>query len=79
MISTAARETFLMSDLASTIILMFCRLVLGAEKGVTTKGVFSLEESLKSRKSLNSLDSLENGQILLCFPQSGSSPESLNS
>ena len=42
----------------------------GAEKGVNTKGVFSLEESLES---LNSLESLENGRILLCFPQSGGS------
>ena len=41
-----------------------------------TKGVFSLEESLES---LNSLESLENGRILLCFPQSGGSLESLES
>ena len=49
------------------------RLTSGPEKRVITKGVFSLEESLES---------LENGQILLCFPQSGGSPEppdSLNS
>ena len=54
----------------------------GAEKGVITKGVFSLEkslESLKSLKSLSSLESLENGRILLCFPQSGGSLESLES
>ena len=35
---------------------------------IIAKGVFSLEESLKSLKSL---DSLENGRLLLCFPQSG--------
>ena len=38
-----------------------------------TKVVFSLEGSLES------LNSLEGGQILLCFPQSGGSLESLNS
>ena len=43
------------------------------EKGVITKGVLSLEQSLESLtlKSLNSPESLENGRILLCFPQSG--------
>ena len=46
------------------------------EKGVTTKGVFSLEESLRF---LNSLESLGNGRILLYFPQSGGSLESLES
>ena len=54
----------------------------GPEKGVITKGVFSLQEpleSLKSLKSLNSLESLENGRLLLCFPQSGDSQESLES
>ena len=50
--------------------------VSGPEKGVITKGVFSLQESLES---LNSLESLENGRILLCFPQSGGFLESLNS
>ena len=40
------------------------------------KGVFSLEESLDSLKSL--LNSLEDGRILLYFPQSGSSLESLS-
>ena len=30
----------------------------GTEEGVITKGVFSLEESLESLKSLNSLESL---------------------
>ena len=49
------------------------------EKGVITQGVFSVEESLNSPKRLNSLESLENGQIILCFPQSGGSLESLNS
>ena len=42
-------------------------------KGVITKGVFSLDESLESQKSL------ENGRIPLYFPQSGGSLESLNS
>ena len=48
-------------------------LVSGPEKGVVPIGVFSLEESLES---------LENGLILLCFPQSADflkSLESLNS
>ena len=40
----------------------------GLEKGVITKEVFSLEESL-----LNSLESLENGRTFLCFAQSGES------
>ena len=52
---------------------------LGPEKGVISKGVFSLEKSLESLESLNSLESLGNGQILLCFPQSGGSLESLES
>ena len=43
----------------------------GPEKGVITKGVFSLEESLESLKSLDSPDSLENGRILLCFHSLG--------
>ena len=42
----------------------------GPEKGVITKGVLSLAESLES---------LENGRILLCFPQSGGSLETLES
>ena len=46
------------------------------EKGVITKGVFSLEKSLES---LNSLESLGNDPILLCFPQSGDSLESRHS
>ena len=49
------------------------------KKGVITKGVFSLEESLESPKSLNSLESLEHGRILVCFPQSWVSLESLES
>ena len=48
----------------------------GPEKGVITKGVFSLEESLES---LLSLESLKHGRIRLCFPQHGDSLESLNS
>ena len=48
----------------------------GAEKGVITRGFFSLEESLES---LNSLESLKNGRILLYFPQSGGSLKSLES
>ena len=48
----------------------------GPEKGVITKGVFSLEESLKS---LDSLEILENGRNVLCFPQSGGSLEYLES
>ena len=51
----------------------------GPEKGVITKGVFSLEESLESLKSLNSLESLGNGRILLYFPESGDSLKSLES
>ena len=51
------------------------------EKGTISKGVFSLEESLESLASLNSLEalSLGNGRILLCFPQSWGSLESLDS
>ena len=48
----------------------------GPEKGVITKGVFSLKESLES---LNSLESLETGWALLYFPQSGGSLRSLES
>ena len=51
----------------------------GPEKGVITKGVFSLEKSLESLKSLNSLESLEHGRNLLSFPQSGGSLETLES
>ena len=49
------------------------------EKGVITKGVFSLEESPESLESLSSPESLENGRSRLCFPQSGGSLESLES
>ena len=48
----------------------------GPEKGVTTKGVFSLEKSLES---LNSPESLEKGRNLLSFPQSEGSLETLES
>ena len=58
------------------ILIWFCS---GPEKGVITKGVFSLEESLESLKFLDSLESLENGRILLYFPQSGGSLKSLES
>ena len=47
---------------------IFSCILSGPEKGVITKGVFSLEESLDSLKSPASLESLENGHILLCFP-----------
>ena len=60
----------------------FQKLESGPEKGVTTKGVFSLEESLESLESLeflDSLESLENGRSLIYFSQSGGSLESLNS
>ena len=50
--------------------------LLVTEKGVITKGVLSLEESLESLKSLNAL---ENGQMVLCFPDSGDCVESLES
>ena len=43
----------------------------GPEKGVIAKGVFSLAESLESPKSLDFIESLENGRILHGFPQSG--------
>ena len=41
------------------------------KRGSLRKGSFQLEESVESPKSLtlNSLDSLENGRTLLCFPQ----------
>ena len=51
----------------------------GPEKGVITKGVFSLEKSLESLKSLDSLESLANGRNLLSFPQTGGSLETLES
>ena len=43
------------------------------EKGVSTKVVFSLEDSLES------LESLESGRILLCFAHFGGSRERLES
>ena len=43
------------------------------------KGVFSPEESLESLKSINSQKALENGRILLYFPESGCSLKSLES
>ena len=46
------------------------------KEGFITEGVFSLVGSLES---VNSLESLENGWVLLCFPHSGGSLESLNS
>ena len=51
----------------------------GLGKGVITKGVFHWRNlDLEFLESLNSLESLENVRILLCFPQSGGSLESLN-
>ena len=51
----------------------------GPEKEVITKEVFALEASLASPKSLHSPESLEIGQLLLYFPESGDSLESLES
>ena len=51
----------------------------GPEKGVITQGVFSLEKSLESLKSLDTLESLGNGRVFLYFPQSGCSLKSLES
>ena len=45
-----------------------CTMDSGPEEGVTAKGVFSLEESLRSRSRI-SLESLGNGRIILSFPQ----------
>ena len=47
------------------------------KKGSLRKGSFHWKN--KSLESLKSLDSLENGRILLYFPESGVSLESLNS
>ena len=47
----------------------------GTEKGGITKGIISLETSLES---LDSLESLQYGEILLFFPCSGGSLESLD-
>ena len=51
--------------------------VSGPEKGVIMKGVFWLEQSLESLTSPNSLRSLENGRILICFLHFGGSLECL--
>ena len=51
----------------------------GPEKGVITKGVSSLAESLESLKSQDSLESPANGRIPFCFPQSVGSLETLES
>ena len=40
---------------------------------------YGLTGSPESLKALDSLESLEDGQILLCFPRSGDSLESLES
>ena len=49
------------------------------EKGVIAKGVFSVKESLESLRSMNFLESLEHGRILLSFPESVDSLRSLES
>ena len=53
------------------------------KKGSLQKGSFHLftggEESPESPKTRNSLQPLDNGRILLCFPKFGGSLESLNS
>ena len=49
------------------------------EKGLITKGVFSLEESLVSRKSLNSLESQQKWSDSPLFSTLGGSLESLES
>ena len=46
------------------------------ERGLFTGGISRISKALKS---LNYLESLENGRIRLCFPQSGCMPESLES
>ena len=50
---------------------------IGTGKGVITKGVFSLQNSLESLRSLNSLESQENGRILLRLQSLGGSLKSL--
>ena len=49
---------------------------LGPKAPIITKGVFSLEESLESPKSLDFLKSLENGRLLLYFHSLGGFLES---
>ena len=49
------------------------------KKGSLGKGSFHWVKSLEPLKSLDSLESPENGWILLCFPQSGGSLKSLES
>ena len=60
--------------------LRFLHSLSGPEKGSLRKGSFHWRnlESL-NLKSLNSPESLENGRILLSFPQSGGSLKSLES
>ena len=50
---------------------------LGPESGVITKKVFSSRISESSKIFLDPLESLENGRILLCFPESEGFLESL--
>ena len=62
---------------------MGCHTIRGRKKRVITKGVFSPDESLEPLKSLDSLESpppkkSSDSRILLCFPQSGGSLESLD-
>ena len=49
------------------------------KKGVITKEVSSLEESLEAMKSLSYLEYLESGRTLLCLPHFEDSLESLES
>ena len=77
-ISLGILDNFLVVSLAGMVIMLLILIKsIGTEKGSLRKGVFSVEASLESLK--NSLDSLENGRTLLCFPESGGSLESLNS
>ena len=62
--------------------LMYWHVAIGTRKEGHYEGVFSLEESLECLESVDSLESLANAQILLCFPKSVGflrSHESLNS
>ena len=54
------------------------RIKSGIRKGVSTKGVFSLEKSLESPNSLNSLESLEHGRIFLVLAHIGRPLESFS-